>query len=369
MQTIYVVNLSVLSILVFLLTIKTKKNHADKFLIAFFVTIIIGVLNDVLAIMLPQYVSFFSFGGIAVPVGAAFIFLYIDALISDKDLSAHHLALIFLPSAAILIFLIFIPEYEIVGSNNIPLIIGYFFFKIGMPLTLIAISSYRLKQYKKGLKNEFSYIENIDLKWLKVLIDSGLVLLSLAFISFILFKFNVIFSIDILASFTNVSLFLFILFLAFYGIKNTYTFRDIITERNIEPKGNSSVSGKTDKADVVYEAVDNELIEKLESVIESEKPYLAEKLTVADLSEQTKIPQRQLSQILNKQYNQNFFDYINTLRIHEFNRRIKLGVNQQFTILSIAYECGFSSKSAFNRSYKKHLGVPPSSFVKSGTHS
>jgi AraC-like DNA-binding protein len=367
MQTIYIVNISVLSILVFLLSIKTKKNHADKYLIAFFITIIIGVLNDVLAIMLPQYESFFSFGGIAVPLGAAFIFLYVDALISDKDLSSHYLPLIFLPSAIVLIFLIFNPEYEIISSNNTLLIIGYFLFKIGMPLAFIVISSYRLKQYKKGLKNEFSYIENIDLKWLKVFIDSGLFLLTLAFISFILFKFKVIFSIDILVIFTNVSLFIFILFLAYYGIKNTYTFRDIITERNIEPKGNSSLCEKTDIADVVNEHADNEFVEKLESVIESEKPYLAEKLTVAELSEQTKIPTRQLSQILNKQYNQNFFDYINTLRIHEFNRRKKQGVNQQFTILSIAYECGFSSKSAFNRAYKKHLGVPPSSYAKSGT--
>lgn len=369
MQTIYIVNISVLSILVFLLSIKSKKNHADKYLIAFFITIIIGVLNDVFAIMLPQFESFFSFGGIAVPLGAAFIFLYIDALISDKDLPSHYLVLIFLPSAVVLLFLVFNPEYEIISSNKIMLIIGYFLFKIGMPLAFIVISSYRLKQYKKGLKNEFSYIENIDLKWLKVFIDSGLILLILAFISFILFKFNVISSIDILVGFTNGSLFIFILFLAYYGIKNTYTFRDIITEKNIEPKGNSSFPEKTGAADIVNEPADNELIEKLEAVIESKKPYLAEKLTIAELSEQTNIPQRQLSQILNKLYNQNFFDYINTLRIHEFNRRIKHGDNQQFTILSIAYECGFSSKSAFNRAYKKHLGVPPSSFAKSGTPS
>jgi len=107
----------------------------------------------------------------------------------------------------------------------------------------------------------------------------------------------------------------------------------------------------------------------LESVIESKKPYLEEKLTIAELSGLTNIPQKQLSQILNNQYNKNFFDYINTLRVEEFNRRIKKGDNRQFTILSIAYECGFSSKSAFNRAYKKHMGVPPSSFAKSGTTS
>ncbi|MFC2091051.1 helix-turn-helix domain-containing protein, partial [Bacteroidota bacterium] len=59
-------------------------------------------------------------------------------------------------------------------------------------------------------------------------------------------------------------------------------------------------------------------------------------------------------------YEKTFFDYINTLRINEFNRRIKQGDNQKFTFLSIAYDCGFSSK---------HVGVPPSAFAKSGTFS
>jgi len=126
---------------------------------------------------------------------------------------------------------------------------------------------------------------------------------------------------------------------------------------------------KTNKNHADKDPMDNELIEKLKSVIEAEKPYLEEKLTIAELSGQTGIPQKQLSQVLNNRYNQNFFDYINTLRVEEVNRRIKKGDNRQFTILSIAYECGFSSKSAFNRAYKKHVGVPPSSFAKSGTTS
>lgn len=369
MQTINIINLSVLSILVFLLAIKTRKNHADKYLIAFFISVIIGVLNDTFAIIWPHHEPIFRFGGIAVPLGAAFIFLYIDALISEKNLSPQHLALVFLPSVIVGIFLIFNTEYNLISSSNMLLIVTYFIFKIGMPLLLMIISSYRLKQYKKGLKNEFSYIENIDLKWLKVFIDSGLVLLAVAFTSFTLYKLNILFSIDILIHFTNVALFLFILFLAYYGLKNTYTFREIILENNIDPKAASPSPEKPDKYDPDNDPAENKIIEQLEQVIESKKPFLAEKLTIAELSELAKIPQKQLSQILNNRYQQNFFDYINTLRVEEFNRRIRKGDSQQFTILSIAYECGFSSKSAFNRAYKKHVGVPPSSFAKSGTTS
>jgi AraC-like DNA-binding protein len=86
--------------------------------------------------------------------------------------------------------------------------------------------------------------------------------------------------------------------------------------------------------------VNEQIIGKLESTVEGEKPHLSEKLTISQLSEQSGIPQKQLSQILNNYYKKNFFDYINTLRINEFNR-----------------------------AYKKHVGVPPSAFAKSGTSS
>ncbi|MCF8227272.1 MAG: AraC family transcriptional regulator [Bacteroidales bacterium] len=369
MQTIYIINLSILSILVFLLAIKSKKTDADKYLIAFFICIIFGVFNDVLALMLPQYKTVFSFGGIAVPLGAAFIFLYIDALISHKTLQLYSRILVFLPTVIVLVFLFFNSEYYIVSSNNMLLITGYFLFKMGMPLVFIILSSYRLRQHKKGLKNEFSYTENIDFKWLKVLIDSSLILLAIAFLSFTLYRFNIITSLTILVYFTNIALFIFILFLAFYGIKNTHTFRDIISESDLHPEGSSSSREVSGATEILNEFVKKHVIEKLESTIDSEKPYLSEKLTISKLSMLSNIPHKQLSQLLNNHYKKTFFDYINTLRIDEFNKRIKQGDNQKFTILSIAYDCGFSSKSAFNRAYKKHVGVPPSAFVKSGTFS
>ena len=364
MQSIYIVIISVLAILVFLLTIKSKKTAADKYLVAFFITIIFGVLNDLLAETLPGQDSLFRFGGIAVPLGAAFIFLYIDALISDKNVAVFELALLFLPAIVVTFYLVFNSEIEIINSNKPLIITGYYVFKMGIPLACLIISSYRLTQYKKGLKDTFSYIENIDFKWLKVLIDSSVFLFALAFIAFFLYRLKILPTIDILIYFTNVSLFIFIMFLSYYGIKNTSTFREIVAHTPIKQENHPAGTNTYSTGNI---SPDRRSIDKLESVIESDKPYLSEKLTIAMLADQTAIPQKQLSQILNSHFNQNFFDFINARRIEEFNRRIKSGDSQRFTILSIAYDCGFSSKSAFNRAYKKHVGVPPSEFVKSGT--
>jgi AraC-like DNA-binding protein len=60
----------------------------------------------------------------------------------------------------------------------------------------------------------------------------------------------------------------------------------------------------------------------------------------------------------------NFYDYINTLRIEEFKRLISIPDNQKFTFMALAYDCGFNSKSAFNRFFKKSTGLSPSAYIR-----
>lgn len=366
MQTLSIIIISILSILIFLLAIKSTKIQADTFLIAFFATILIGVIQDVLFNRFPEYASLFRFGGVTVPLGAAFLYLYIRSLISDKRLAPVYMIQLFMPAVIIFIFSAFTPEFELINSSHPLLIAFYYVVKIGLPLLMMMIGSYQLKNYTRNLKEGFSNIDDIDFKWLKVLIDSSILLIFFAFFGFLLYQLKVISTIDILVDFTNIAVFVFILFLAFYGIKNTNTFREVIIQSNIDLSEQRNIPGTDQNSNIDPAPVDNHLIEKLETTIESERPYLSEKLTIAKLADQTGIPQKLLSQIINNHYKQNFFDFINSYRTREFNRRITDGDNRRFTILSIAYDCGFSSKSAFNRAYKKHVGVPPSEFLKSG---
>jgi AraC-like DNA-binding protein len=365
MHTISIIIISVLTILVFLLAIKSTKIPADRYLIAFFVTIIIGVIHDVLFNSFPEHASFFRFGGVAVPLGAAFLCLYVRSLVSDKNPAPLYMLLLFLPAAMIFVFSIFTPEFELINSNNSLLIAIYYTIKIGLPLLMLITSSYQLKKYTRELKEGFSNIDDIDFKWLKALIYSSILLIFMAFAGFLLYKLKVIKTIDLFVIFTNIAVFIFILFLAFYGIKNTNTFREVITKSNIDLAGRINTLEADQNTGTDHTPIDSQLIEKLESTIESERPFLSEKLTISQLAEQSGIPQKQLSQVINNHYRQNFFDFINAYRTKEFNRRIADGDNRQFTLLSIAYDCGFSSKSAFNRAYKKHVGVPPSEFLKS----
>ena len=98
--------------------------------------------------------------------------------------------------------------------------------------------------------------------------------------------------------------------------------------------------------------------------MQKEKLYKNSELTLADLSQKLNVHPNVLSQVINSAEQKNFYDYVNHLRVEEFKTIILLPENQKFTLLSIAFECGFNSKTAFNRNFKKATGFSPSEYLK-----
>ena len=105
-------------------------------------------------------------------------------------------------------------------------------------------------------------------------------------------------------------------------------------------------------------------LKKLIHFMKTEQPYLDPDLTLNRLSHQTEIPIHHISQIVNARLKQNFFDFINSYRIEEAKKRMDDPKFQNMSILQIAFDVGFNSKSAFNRAFKKHTQLTPSSYKK-----
>mgnify|MGYP006132588001 CR=1 FL=1 len=72
---------------------------------------------------------------------------------------------------------------------------------------------------------------------------------------------------------------------------------------------------------------------------------------------------RELSNVIKQEYGVNFNDFINQKKVTAFEQRIAVNDQQQFTLLSLAYEPGFNSKATLHRTFKKHKGVTPKEFV------
>lgn len=211
-----------------------------------------------------------------------------------------------------------------------------------------------LSRHKKRILNQFSNQEKINLNWLKMLFyGMGLMWIFIIFVGYDPLIFSA-------AS-------IFIIFIGYYGIKQVGIFTnqnleveepvfEIVNEENTEKKKYAK-SG-------LSEDVAKDLHLKLRSLMATEKLFTEPELTLSDLANRLEIHPNYLSQVINEMEGMNFYDYINGLRIEEFKRLVTIPENQRFTLLALAYECGFNSKSAFNRFFKKATDLSPSEYVK-----
>ena len=105
-----------------------------------------------------------------------------------------------------------------------------------------------------------------------------------------------------------------------------------------------------------------QLKEKIESYMEKSKPFTNPNLTLNELANKVKIQPHILSKVINQGFQKNFFDFINNYRIDEFKKRMEDNRYKNHTLISVAYDVGFNSKTAFNRSFKKITNQTPSEF-------
>ena len=262
----------------------------------------------------------------------------------------------------------------------------------------VLFSFYVLKKYRKRISEEFSNTEKINLNWLYYL-TGGILAIWLI----ILFNGSdaLIFS----------AVVVFVLLLGYFGIQHMgiFTYRKVIAREIIKvPAGeiaksdvsDSPVSGlgeevsmdegklasewagsgkRTSEAEQDSQAqsprpryersgLQKELADKihqdLEQLVQSEKIFKKEELSLAQLAQLLGVHPNYLSQVINSYEHKSFYDYINTLRVEEFKSQVLLPENSRYTLLSLAFECGFNSKTAFNRNFKKITGLSPSEYLK-----
>lgn len=112
--------------------------------------------------------------------------------------------------------------------------------------------------------------------------------------------------------------------------------------------------------------LDQELAEEIEKrllyLLEIEKIYRDEKLSLISLSDRLKITPHQLSWVINQKINKSFPSLVNFYRVEEVKKKLSKSNQNETTILQIAFEAGFSTKTSFNRAFKKITGLTPSQY-------
>lgn len=112
---------------------------------------------------------------------------------------------------------------------------------------------------------------------------------------------------------------------------------------------------------------EEKLRDQLEKLLITNGYYKNPELTLLDLAKATGSNTALISKVINKGFNQNFNDLVNTLRIDAFKAKVAAGESSKSTLLGLALDCGFNSKATFNRAFKKHTGVTPKDYLAKNT--
>ncbi|WP_235048355.1 helix-turn-helix domain-containing protein [Arcticibacter svalbardensis] len=212
-----------------------------------------------------------------------------------------------------------------------------------------------LLRYQKSLPDEYSYTETINLNWLKWLVFTILVLFLVLFL-FIHFGTQLhLISGNTLFGYVGALLSLYVFLIGYFGLRQSTILMLAITKMTAE---NVTKDAPYKKSGIDQSAVEHIYL-RLLSHMETQKPFLRDDLSLAQLANQLSINSNQLSQVINQKSGSNFFVFVNAYRVEEVKTKLLNPSFSNFSILGIAHDCGFRSKSAFNRIFKEQVGVGP----------
>ena len=223
-----------------------------------------------------------------------------------------------------------------------------------LSLLVYTFLSYRLvRRYQDMISNEFSEISKFDLRWLHqlFLIISLLAVTWLAE-AFLRSFFNYFPDRIILA----IPMGLAVLFLAVGGL----------FQQKIQHGLSRTTHTDNEKAP---KSVDKPLLKSLTKKMTTEKYFLDPELSLETFAKQLNLPKRQVSECINNGLQLPFIDFVNKHRVGYFMEQLKAENNQKFSLLGLAFDSGFNSKSTFNRVFKKFAGMSPSAYQKKLTSS
>jgi AraC-like DNA-binding protein len=212
-----------------------------------------------------------------------------------------------------------------------------------------------LRQYARWLPDNFSNLAQLRLRWLQILLV-GIGLVCVQWLAEVVLRevYNRYYEHD----FSTEMLGLLVFFIGVAGLRQAnmaqvqFEADAVAIAPLLDPAEN--------KSPAVQALVDETLLAKISHALETEGLYRNPTLSLNELAAYVAQPPKLVSQTLNRGFGKPFSDVVNNLRVQEVKRRL---ANPQdvarLTLLGIALEAGFNSKTTFNRIFKEMTGVAP----------
>lgn len=263
---------------------------------------------------------------------------------------------LFLPVVLGYLILLFV-----IGSEEIIWIVDLIQFPLDIILCVLILK--KIRELKFELNDFYSELENKRLSWIKTI-----VYISLAFTVFDVVEVFIDFEKEIvdryLGSISIVLAFIMVYWIAYNGFSQSEIFKKSLFIRDSENQFPGTLK-ENDIASNEISIEDQKRFEEIKIRIEKEKLFANSELNLRMLSESLQIKEKELSKLINTNAETNFYHFINSFRVTEFKRLMQTSMTQQLSILGIAQEAGFSSKSTFYNTFKTLEGMTPKQFEQS----
>lgn len=230
---------------------------------------------------------------------------------------------------------------------------------------------YVLDRYAREIKDVFSNLDQIKLDWLRYMTYLALALVGI----FLMENALNLFGPTISAKFELSSLLVagYVYAIGYLGIFKSEVFSqpEVAATLNQIPairdsRAPSEVRSSGDKyrkSGLSHEKAE-EYRQRLEQLMDEKQPYTQSDLTLDNLADMLGISPHNLSEVINTRLNQNFFDYINGYRVEQVKADLTDPEKGNLTILAIAFDAGFNSKSSFYTIFKRETGMTPTDYQK-----
>ncbi|MEO0895516.1 MAG: helix-turn-helix domain-containing protein [Bacteroidota bacterium] len=346
---------------ILLLTQERLYSKANRFLAIALFSISIVLLNESIEWLeieayapiyyLPIYIRTLA------PIG---IYLFVTYFLTpDHDIKEWERYLLIPIGLEILIEFAYTPILGFPPDSDTFLKYDYFLYSFANVINLIVsfwlipLALKKVHTYQTFLFENYSNTESRNMNWLKRLLYIMLLIYLIWSVSFIQNLFT--------GEFGNVYL-LFVtgLGLLLYGLGYFMILRyDLFQPVSIQdPSKTPESAGKqlSAKTDLYYE--------DLLKLMREQKLYTDGELNLSSLAEHLQLSPGYVSQIINEKEKKNFFEFVNHYRVEDVKAKLKDTAFDHYSIMGIALESGFKTKSTFNTVFKKIVGTTPSSYRK-----
>lgn len=158
----------------------------------------------------------------------------------------------------------------------------------------------------------------------------------------------------------------------FFALNSSFIYRFgkdwILNKRKLKELQSSEVEKSSTKpyenANILSKEEASTLKAALETLLTKEQAFLNSEVTLRDLADKIETTEKKLSFLINQELNTSFYELLSKYRVEKFKTEVQLPANKNLSIVGVALNCGFPSKSSFYRAFKAQVGMSPSEYIK-----